>query len=45
MTDVPTPDTERITTFEGGNMLVSFSNNLAERRYEIATLFPEPADS
>lgn len=45
MTAVPAPETERITTFEGGNILVSFSSNLAERRYEIATLFPEPADS
>jgi hypothetical protein len=38
------PTAERIPTFEGGDVVVAFSNNPAERRYEISSLYPRPRE-
>ncbi|MGW6197247.1 hypothetical protein ACWF0M_13980 [Kribbella sp. NPDC055110] len=42
LTDLPEPQAERIPTFEGGHIIVSFTINTAAQRYEINTLFPVP---
>jgi hypothetical protein len=41
--DVPEPQARPIPTFEGGVITFLFERNDAEKRYEIATMFPRPA--
>jgi hypothetical protein len=41
--DVPEPQARPIATFEGGVITFLFERNDAEKRYEIATMFPRPA--
>lgn len=41
--DVPEPQVRPVPTFEGGVITFFFERNNAERRYEIASMFPQPA--
>ncbi|MFI5734031.1 hypothetical protein ACIA49_28205 [Kribbella sp. NPDC051587] len=41
--DLPEPRAERIPTFEDGHFVVQFKRNDSARRYEINTIFAEPA--
>jgi hypothetical protein len=40
--DVPDPQARPMSTFEHGEIAFFFERNYAEKRYEIATLFPRP---
>jgi hypothetical protein len=40
--DVPEPQARPVPTFEGGEIAFIFQRNYAEKRYEIATMFPRP---
>jgi hypothetical protein len=41
--DVPEPQTSPIPTFTGGAIVFAFTRNDSERRYEVVTMFPRPA--
>jgi hypothetical protein len=41
--DVPEPQVRPVPTFEGGEIVFLFQRNYAMQRYEIATMFPRPA--
>ncbi len=41
--DVPEPQARPVPTFEGGVIAFLFERNSAEKRYEIASVFPRPA--
>ena len=41
--DVPEPQVRPVPTFEGGEIAFFFKRNYAEQRYEIASMFPQPA--
>jgi hypothetical protein len=41
--DVPQPQVQPVSTFEGGEIAFFFRRNYAEKRYEIVTMFPRPA--
>ncbi|MGZ0147885.1 hypothetical protein ACXJJ3_12515 [Kribbella sp. WER1] len=40
----PEPSVERIPTFEGGDIVVAFASNAADRSYEITSMFPDPPE-
>ncbi|HZX03627.1 hypothetical protein [Kribbella sp.] len=42
LTNFPEPRAERIPTFDGGNIIVSFTSNRDAQRYEVNTLYPKP---
>lgn len=43
--DVPQPQARPVPTFEGGVMTFLFARNFADKRFEIATMFPRPPGS
>ncbi|MBP2353744.1 hypothetical protein JOF29_004854 [Kribbella aluminosa] len=44
VSDVPSPEVERIPTFEGGDIKIVFKRNPETQSYGIYTLFPRPFD-
>jgi hypothetical protein len=41
--DVPEPQAAPVRTFEGGEIVFAFARNEVEKRYEVVTMFPRPA--
>jgi hypothetical protein len=41
--DVPEPQAAPVRTFEGGEIEFAFARNEVEKRYEVVTMFPRPA--
>jgi hypothetical protein len=41
--DVPEPQAVPVPTFKGGEIIFAFARNDTEKRYEIVTMFPRPA--
>lgn len=44
LTGLTEPEVERIATFEGGDILVTFKGNAQKKCYEIVSMWPQPAD-
>jgi hypothetical protein len=42
--DVPEPQARPVSTFEGGEIAFMFKHNYAEKRYQVATIYPRPAE-